>query len=715
MALEDNRSALSLNWLKAYIEYFDQNQVNEATATGGPSLGASVSGSWKKLTDDMRSRKLSKSMDSDPWLCKSQIVTDGRLVPIWSPPLAIDEFVHFPLPKRLEEHRQAQPTKYTALEALVQSQPILDAPAIQTLQHRALSNFTELYQRTSPPYFDEHQKQEVIILNQVMTWLDTAVGRYFKGLILDVVSPDQYEEAVGRAMARISGIAGSREDDPFEEHALISMQNMYREVDGTFTVQPVRAGQSELWRERWGFLSREVTASEAIVAIQLAAHLLANLPFSTGLLLMATQVNEKASAVAIGTLRRLLLSLRAMAWAERALRADWQLVRPKDILCFAFSALRPDWPNRSIALSHRSRNVKPKLVNTLFWSAPNTLIDATYAPIWESNIGMIWGLFAASPVILRMKSKAYKESEWCRRESELLDYLTDESDFLQDRHVVDLKESDTARLDELLADALFAGVQNFPRPVRLAVPPRLGKLEALILMAAGAVRFIGLAAGGNMLRTNLAIEALCKGTQPAIPCLTNNKRGWNDYRDIFQELCSHTQCGEGALPVQFGANYDAAAFQMAKENEAKNNPDFTDARVPPFRDHLAASEWARISYASLAGTYKELNIAVDCRDLTLDQWEADGSLAIYRGLTSAATTAPAWFIQHADARVDKWPLIGDFRPIFTEQVEGQFSWMNKIPPPKNWMSTYLQQSKLVFSPQIHRLIAGLPGKEDSTP
>ena len=112
-----------------------------------------------------------------------------------------------------------------------------------------------------------------------------------------------------------------------------------------------------------------------------------------------------------------------MVWAEHALGQSWDAVRPADIVCLAFSATKPEWLRRLLAISHRSFEVKPQLRQMGVWKSARCAIDATYVPSWETNTGMIWGLFAATPALVRVRTFAYEASVWCRREAEMIEHL----------------------------------------------------------------------------------------------------------------------------------------------------------------------------------------------------------------------------------------------------------------------------------------------------
>ena len=140
-----------------------------------------------------------------------------------------------------------------------------------------------------------------------------------------------------------------------------------------------------------------------------------------------------------------------MSWLEDALARSWTQVRSQDLACFAFNAVKPDWPRRYIALSHRSMDAKPILQTMKAWISSLFAIDANYAPSWETNTGMVWGLFAATPVLIRIQSPNYAASEWCEREAELIRYLEETCDFMPRRWVFDLSvEEALANLDRVV-------------------------------------------------------------------------------------------------------------------------------------------------------------------------------------------------------------------------------------------------------------------------
>ena len=89
--------------------------------------------------------------------------------------------------------------------------------------------------------------------------------------------------------------------------------------------------------------------------------------------------------LALAILRRLSLQLQVMAWFEHAMNHSFVDTRVEDLATFAFSALRPHWPRRLLALSHRSRDVKTALMQLQAWGNFRYSIDALFPPHWETT------------------------------------------------------------------------------------------------------------------------------------------------------------------------------------------------------------------------------------------------------------------------------------------------------------------------------------------
>ena len=686
-----NESAVSLAWLAHTLEEADRSgSLRPSPKADTPQHR------WRALSEAMRAdhatSETDAELDSDIWLCKSQTVAAGVLRAVWRPPDTLDDFVPGPVAPGDLARWGARPTQAPRLDALVADQPPFPDETILDRNIRAIASYSRLYEMAAPPLVRLEQKPLIVMLNQILAWLDTAIGASLRGIVLTRPNTPGDLEALANAAAwRITAIAERGDCDPYLERALVGVYNTRSfQPEQPISTVPTRSGQSEVWRERWGWLTQDAARDNARTAIVIAARLLASRAIVYPLIAAVRGANRRGSTVALCSLRRLLLTLRVMAWAEDALHKEWRLVRPADVLCFAYAALRPNWPRPAIALSHRSSTVKPLLSKTQFWNSPFAALDATYAPQWETNIAMIWGLFAPTSTIVRMPSSAYGESEWCQRESELLDHLVEQCDFMRNRHLIDAAESDAGNLNSLLT-AMSNAPSPWPAPVRLIQPPTLSDAEAALMSASGAVRLISIIAEGRIEVIGQAIGALRRSDHPDLPCLTNNPGGWRDYVDLFRALPSGVAQAIDDGRVIFQTQVERPD-QLRMPELAKNLPDFGDPRVPALRDHLAAFEWTLVEEDSLLSNH--VGVVVDCRDLPRRDWEKSAAYTIHRGLTSAATTIPVWFLQRAPERVDRWPTIGDYRPIFTECFEGQFSWMKIASLPEDWFSRYLAKSAL---------------------
>jgi len=679
-----NESAVSLAWLLRFLN------GSESADQSSTDL---LQHQWRAVSEAMRADSLSSEIDSDIWLCKSQTIEHGVLRGAWRPPDSLDDFAPGLLGLDELERWDARPTQFSRLDDLIADQPSFPNDQFLVRTNKAVQSYGRLNEATAPPLVHPEQKRFIVMFNQIRSWLNIAIGAPLRSIVLSSFrTPEELGMLAQSADQNIRAVAESDDRDPYHEGALLRVYN----IRSFQSNQPVfsgatRSGQSEVWREQWGWLTQDTAADDARIAIVTAAQLLANIAIVAPLNVLAKSSDRKHSTVALCWLRRLILTLRAMTWAEHALQNEWRLVRPTDVLCFAYASLRPNWPRPTIALSHRSSTVKPLLFHTRFWNSPLAAIDATFAPQWETNLAMIWGLFAPTRTIVRMKSPAYEQSEWCQRESEMLDYLVDQCDFMRNRYLIDAAESDARNLDSLLTEA-SKPAGPWPVPVRLIQPPMVSDAESTLMSAAGAVRLISVVANEQTEVVQI-IQALIAGSYPDLDCLTNNAGGWRDYVDIFQALPSSTidAIADGRFMV---SDYGDRVEKLRTPELAKYFVDFGDPRVPALRDHLAAFEWIFVGEESLLEDHGVANFVVDCRHLSQEHWERSPIYTIHRGLTSAPTSIPVWFLQSASERVDRWPIIGDYRPIFTEHFEGQFSWTEIVSLPEDWFARYSEKSGL---------------------
>jgi hypothetical protein len=254
---------------------------------------------------------------------------------------------------------------------------------------------------------------------------------------------------------------------------------------GVVSMQHTRVGQSMEWRWHSSWLAHPISCDDTLATVRLTGRLLQSPAVLTGLYAALARDDPALDRLALCVLRRWLLALQALTWLDDALQRQWRWARPEDLVTFAFAALRPSWPRPLVAISHRSGDAKPTLQRLGMWRSPVASIDASFVPSWEMNVGMIWGLFAAIPVIVRVHTPTYADSEWCNREWEITEYLAEQSDFLHGRHVFDVPVEGLDRVDGLVrrAGALFN-----PAPAELSTSPDRPPLPpfppaSLVLMA----------------------------------------------------------------------------------------------------------------------------------------------------------------------------------------------------------------------------------------
>ena len=241
--------------------------------------------------------------------------------------------------------------------------------------------------------------------------------------------------------------------------------------------------------------------------------------------------------VALAVMRRWLLALKSMSWLEASGLETWSHVRAQDLACFAFSALEPEWPRRILAVSHRSADVKPVLSTMRLWRSSRCAVDASYVPSWDTNTGMVWGLFGATPVIVRVRSPAYADSVWCLREAELAEHLVERRDFASNRWVLDIDVSRVPSLDGAYAvwdpggeaapgrQGLF---REFPPAVQVWTPPPMPVWDVAMLRASAALRVINVMLGDSELTNRLVEDLLLHPDLPG-PAPRNNPTAMREY------------------------------------------------------------------------------------------------------------------------------------------------------------------------------------------
>ena len=696
-----NESANSLRWLLDRI-------------------GAPLDVSWCAIRDRMRAPQgqsvlLTTDWIADPWLVKGiePAKFSSLAAPLYQPPDAVDAWPDFGVATTFSKLPLSLiPTRHAAVDDLMaQAQTVGDSSEL------AVREFSASQERVA-----SHGDAHMIFGDHVRSWILAAVGSLLRGVAFAPagIDPDALaEQVVARVGAplRFPLPPPWALSNPFGDRHLELLLNLTLEADGSFTpMDPLdlRTGQGLPWQMAWRWLSCDVPAPLARDAVRLAARMLRHPGLLQGLAHALTASGPELRTLATAVLRRWTLSLRAMAWAEHALDQSWEVVRPADIVSFAFSATKPEWPRRLLAISHRSFEVKPKLRSMAVWKSARCAIDATYLPSWETNTGMIWGLFAATPALVRVRSAAYEDSLWCRREAEMIEHLRDRADFLRGRHVVDVE------LDQLaVLDAWEATARGAPRTglaVTRAEFPAMGlnvwsprpaaAFDLTVMRAAGALRAMCLLIGDAQIVNDLVGTLRLLGDLPVPLAPTNHPAAWRAYAAIFRDLDALTNTPPAEpcairLPENYGpedSGRDAAIFKFI--------PDLSSG-TPQLGDVLVAVEFLRTTWPLMVEQRLGRFLVLNLKGLTHAQWQTDPALSLHRGLAALrGLPVPLWFLQTPDQALSDWGLLGD-PPILTEHVDAQFGWMFEAhPEAKAWRAGYPDDCGLALSPalrELHRL------------
>jgi len=699
------------------------------------SIAGNSSGLFSRLWADIRDRMRRRNAASQDFVYATDWVSDywiasgvkQNILPTfglgWRPPDGLSAWPSFDIERLMgpELPGSAARTAY--------SPP--PPPAGSNLAGTADSAAAALQFSSIESEIKRHADPIMIYGEHVRAWLQCAVGNYLKGLLF---SPDEDDEFLKAAtFARLStslSIQIPPEWAPaneFEEKTLEVLYNLWIEGDGRLIVPDLpntRVGQGERWRESWDWLSQDAEFSLVRNAVRMAARMMRRNAVVQGLIEAARSADSRLPVIALAVVRRWLLTLRAMHWLEEAADSSWRDIRAQDLSCFAFSALKPEWPRRVLALSHRSVDAKPALQATGLWWSGLCALDASYVPAWETNTGMVWSLFGACPAIVRVASPRYTDSIWCRRESELSQYLHDRSDFMEGRWLIDVPLQDVPALERAFAtwrssslgipppeQLLGALSREFPPMVQVWTPTPLPAWETTMLRAAAALRTIN-AFTGDAAATNRFAEFLLRGSLPPLnlPAPTNNPDGWRAYVTIFQDLVNACRLDPGELPIRLPDDYTAEASQIDADLGARL-PEFSSG-AHALSDCLVAREFFRTEWQVIATETRGRFLMINCREIERDQWLHAEQLSLHRGLLSFRTPVPVWIIQAARQDVERWGLPGD-HPIFTEYLPDQFSWMLEIFLDRaEAQARFPADSGLWFSPALRAICeAGGPGGE----
>jgi hypothetical protein len=632
---------------------------------------------------------------SDFWICKTANASELGVRPGWDPPDEIDEWPSVPS-GLLQAYapEQMRRTNHSAFLSLLNAAP----DVVESSSDAAVSEFYALDQATT-----RIADLAMIQAEYVRAWLSTAVGNLLSSIVL---SP-QLDEPLERESRRRLLIPRELKAAPkwgaqLSEGLVAIVYNCRQSPLGTLSWRGIRIGQGEEWMKHWQWLSQPVQAAHVGPVIVLAAKLLRCRPLLVALTNALEANDPELEEIGVAVLRRWMLSLKAMAWLEDALKRPWNRVRPQDLACFAFSAVKPEWPRRVLALSHRSMDVKPMLFRMNASRSSLFAIDANYAPSWETNTGMIWGLFAATPVLVKISSPNYESSEWCQREEEIVRYVEHTCDFMDHRFVLDVMAERVASLDQFVKawrplSELNARTETpeFPPLCSVYFPGRQLEWQLRMLRAAAALRVFHAIYGDASadVANRLAQLLSSSASLPPIPPPTNNVDGWDAYRRIFRDLQSECGLEVGAVPLWFPANVSPWDIDRV-QTFTDAIPDLRQDR-PSLTDVLTALEWREVLLPLLEEASLGDMTVIDLRGLTK---HADPALSMSRGIAAMRSPPrPIWFLQRASEGVDEWDLPQD-HPIFTEHVEKQFAWMmfeGTLAP--EWPDVYAERCGLIMS------------------
>jgi hypothetical protein len=582
-----------------------------------------------------------------------------------------------------------------------------------------LGDFYELQQKIRT-----HRDPAMAQLNQTLAWFNTGLGRVFGGIVL---TPDiDLQTSLSALTQRWSRVWGEKDD--YEDHMSLP-EILQWKLDVFYGAEiaperlvmlPSRQGQSRQWQKYWQWLSYSVSPSLALEATRMAATLMICPPI---LVFFKSKLGGSAHdeitldhLLAFSILRRLTLQLQVMSWLETALERSFRHIRVEDLTSFAYSALRPHWPRRLFAVSHRSIDIKPTLFGLSTWGNFRCSLDALFAPHWETNLATVWGLFSAVPGLIRVASQHYDESEWCRREHEIFGYLCEHDDFLKGRRVVEIPDAHLHLLDAMIpsnpTERSFAKPGQFPPSTTVFMLYPFEPWECRLLACAAAVRLIFKRVRDVEL-TALLCQHLARGLLPPseIVPLTNHADGWSPIVALFQAFQHEWGDKDDVFPLAPGSAHGSPE-ELERDNDAVESLiDLSDGLVDQ-PAVLAALEWNRTVVPSLIGNHRYGSFfAIDYRQITQESSRIDEYMVI-RGVARVRTSVPLWVLQSANQRVDEWPGFGT-NPIFTQHVAKQWGWMQELLQEPEWPEVYRKECGLTFSRKLAAACAATKNRDSS--
>jgi hypothetical protein len=694
-----NESAATFKWLAAQLglDRGDKTAIRAA---------------WKQARKIMLCESSSGQIIDQPvnWISDFWIARGAKsgpvlhhLAPEWVPPMDITHWPSFGAAGVAELFAgTARRSNNANLFETLSATPESNDP--ETTAREALAWFYKLKAGLTPRVFD----LPAIQTEHVRVWLGTSIGHLLMAVPLALdVEASAAAEALTYRLALVQ--RGEYETiDQIGDRRLERLYNARVGQDGQLSIAPVRVGQGPEWRDHWLTLSLDIGAEEASEAVRMAARVLRCPRLFQGLATALNSDDDQFRLLATAVLRRWLLTLQVMAWLEVALSRAWSDIRPKDLCCFALNATKPEWPRRIVAISHRSQDAKHDLRRTYAWREGRIAIDANYVPSWETNIGMIWGLFAATPAIVRINSPTYGDSVWCRRELELTDYLLKESDFLAERWIIDLDLTRVKEIDTIVdrwgrpetVGKPLLPPRQFPPVIEVCSPGPMPAWEVRMLRASAALRMIHAVYPGPKAVNQLAL-LIQGGKEPSgIPAPTNNPDQWRTYGEIFREAAETFGVAPGELALQLPSEYGRQ--EMERDLRLATFIPDLGTGSPALSDVLVAMEWLCVEFPQFLDRRGGDFLAINCQRLTRTAWESDEGVSLLRGLAAMRPRLPmpVWIIQWAGQDVESWPLIGD-APIFTEHAEAQFGRMIEATfDRRESQSRYPMDSGMVLAPAL---------------
>lgn len=489
--------------------------------------------------------------------------------------------------------------------------------------------------------------------------------------------------------------------------------------DGRIHPVLVDQGMSAESLDAMQWLSHADDPAALLEAVQVAADLLVSPTMARTLAAIARSGDELAP-LGLCVLRRWALGLRALAWLEDALSHTWIDVRPADLAMFAYTSLAPWWPRPVMGISHRSADVKPTLAGLELWGDARVAIDAMTVPGWETNTAMVWRLFGATPMIIRVRSAEYERSVWCRREAELTQFLMARSDFLSGRRVIDTPVGELTRMVTVL-NSVRTGPDSgpsrrepgtFPPATFVLEVPSHPPLTVNLLAAVGTMRFLNAAYGGRD-PAHRIMRKLVSGRRIDEPPPTNHPDGWGIHYEAFSALA---RVSRGRRPVALRRGYPAELMAHDLETFGAQIPDMRHLACSGI-DLFAAMEWNGEVRRWLVDRWGWRRCVIDCRALSAAEWAQGPEHAVPRGMLAIRSPDIVMATQRADQQVDRWAGFADREtPVLTEHVEGQWAWMNRVHTLPTWIVAYLSLPEFEFDHELSgAALADYAGQLRATP